>query len=647
MSLDDIEKQISHFHGEKKKEEKPLMSPSAARDTAAFYEERKAREREEQKADDGWRADEEKKSSRRGGTRHSPFMKITGFVVGILAIAAVGVGAVIYVVNTSSGGKDVSVDLYAPTQVYRGVPFDVTVQVASQPQSSVRGATLTITMTPGIVSLDNLNPSNQNLVIDPVGDLGGGSLTKRNYKFLATGDANSVQKLTVQLSYASGGGSARYAVKQEAQVAISDPAIGLTVKEPSSVVGGSKFDLEVGYRNVSGFDFPDVRIQANYPPEYQFASASITPDSLQRYWRLGELKSGSAGKLTVTGSFRATEQGTFNIPFDIFVNFLGHDYLVGEQVATITLSPSPVALALAVNGQSDYVAHASDLLQYRITYQNNSGIALANATIKVSLLGAMYNFATLRTDGNFSSVANTITWNAGNMPALNLVEPGASGEVDFTVQLSSLFPINRLSDRNFTLQAKATLESPTVPYYISADKTSSVASLTTKIGALASLTAKALYRDAASGIANSGTLPPRVNTPTEYTVHWTIRNYPNDLTNVKITAPLAAGVEWTGIEKSSIDSVPLYDSQTGIVTWTIAKIPATTGVASAPIEGTFQIKATPNVTQVRQYEPLMGQATLSGTDDFTGQPYTTTAQPLDTSLPADPTVGQGQGIVTQ
>lgn len=645
MALDDLEKQIYRFSGKKKDESEPLASPAASDDAASFYEEK--RDRAAHHGEDAWHDRGGENDASRGTKRLSPAKRIAAFVLGVLAVAAIAVGAVVYVVNMASANKDVTLDVYAPTGVYQGTPFDVTVQIASQPQSSVQNATLTITMTPGIVSLDNLNPANQSLVTDSVGDLGGGSLTKRTYKFLATGDANSVQKLTVQLGYASGSGSARYAVTQAAQVTIGDPAIALTLKKPDSVVGGSKFDIEADYQNLSGFDFPDVRIQANYPPEFQFSSASLTPDSMQSYWRLGALKSGSAGKLDVTGSFKATDQGSFNIPFDIFVDFLGHDYKIGEQTVTVTLSPSPVQLAMTVNGQGDYVAHASDLLQYRVAYQNLSGVALANATIKVALAGQMYSFGTLRTDGNFNSVSNTITWNASNMPALKLLQPGASGEADFSVQLYPLFPIKQISDRNFMLQANAELDSPTVPYYVSASSTTSVASLVTKVGGLAAITAGAFYRDAASGIVNTGTLPPTVNVPTEYTVHWTVTNYSTDLTNVTITAPLASGVAWTGIERSSIDSVPLYDAQTGMVTWTIAKIPAGTGVVSAPIEGTFQVKATPNVTQVNQYEPLVGQTTLAATDDFTGQLISATAQPLDTMLAADPTVGQGKGIVSQ
>ena len=146
---------------------------------------------------------------------------------------------------------------------------------------------------------------------------------------------------------------------------------------------------------------------------------------------------------------------------------------------------------------------------------------------------------------------------------------------------------------------------------------------------------------------NSGNLPPQVGKATQYTVHWIITNYSTDISDVVVAAPLASGVSWTGQIKSNIDSVPLYDSQTNIVTWTIPRIVATKGVIGDPIEAIFQISATPNAAQLNQFEPLLGETNLSATDDFTDLAITSVAPALSTNLIYDPTVGQNGGRVTQ
>ena len=636
MSLDELEKEIYSYRKQKNEgtEEIPSEPLSPVHSSEGVKKGKEAI----------WDADAPKEESYEG--RKTPIMKRIFIVAGVIAVlAVVGFFAVQYIFNVAGTSKDVGVEIFAPDHVYRGVPFEVTVQISSQADTFMRNANLTLTMTSGLVSLDSLN--NKTVLIDSVGDLGGGSLTKKVYKFLSVGDPNSIQKVTAQLGYALGNSSARYEVKQEKQLTIDGPAISISVKKPDTVVGGSKFDLEVQYENLSDFSFPDVRLEMKYPTAFEFKSATLTPTSMNNYWQLGGLNTGSKGTLGISGDLQVSDQNSFNIPVDLYVSFLGQDYLVNEQLVTLSISPSPIHFDISLNGATDYVARAGDTLRYAIKYQNNSGIALADVVIRANLLGELFDFKTLQTNGNFNSLANSVTWNASNVPALHLLDPGASGEVSIQVRLASYFPIKSISDRNYSLKVSTEIDSPSVPYYLTADKTSAVAAMTTKIMGSAAVSTKTLYRDAASGIVNDGALPPQVNKPTEFTIHWFIKNYSTDLSNVTISAPLASGVRWTGVEKSNLDSVPLYNDRTNTVEWTIDKIPATRGALGDPIEVTFQVELTPNVTQVNQYARLLGQTTLKGTDGFTGMQITATADPIDTSLSQDPTVGQGQGIVSQ
>lgn len=633
MSLNELEKEIYSRRNEKEKKAEgeraslPPVPPAA----------------DAKKERGTWEADTPQMSRTRN---KQSLMKRIFMLTGAAAVFAVAAFlAVQYVLNIAGTAKDVGVEIFAPDHVYRGVPFEVTVQISSQIDSFVRNANLTLAMTPGLVSLDGSN--GKSIIIDSVGDLGGGSLTKKVYKFLSVGDPNSVQKITAQLGYASASGSARYEAKQDKQITIDGPAISLSVKKPDTIVDGSAFNLEFQYDNLSDFNFPDVRLKAKYPTAFEFKSATLTPSSMNNYWQIGGLNAGSKGMLGVTGTLRGSNQNSINIPVDLYVSFLGQDYLVNEELVTLSLSPSPVRLDVTVNGASDYVAGIGDTLRYVIKYQNNSGIALADVVIKADLLGELFNMRTLRTNGSFNSLLNTVTWNASNVPALHLLEPGASGEVDVQVSLVGTFPIKSISDRNYSLKLNAELDSPSVPYYLSADKTSARAAATTKVRGFASVSASALYRDAASGIVNQGSLPPTVNKPTQFTLHWYIRNYSTDLSAVTISAPLASGVRWTGVEKSNLDSVPLYNDRTNIVEWTIDKIPATRGALDDPIEATFQVELTPNITQVGSYADLLGQTILKATDDFTGVQITAVANKIDTSLANDPTVGQGQGVVGQ
>lgn len=561
---------------------------------------------------------------------------------GALVFLVLVVGTVLFIFRYNGSSKGVALDVYGLDEVYRGVPFEMTVQVSNDIDTFLKDARILINLTPGIISLDNLN--NRSMVMDSMGDIGGGSLTKKTFRFLSVGDSRSVQKITVQLSYASGG-KARFEVKKVKDITIGESGISLEIQKPEQLLSGSKFEMQIDYKNVSNFDFPDVSLEAKYPSEFKFVSASLTPTSLNNYWRLGELKSKSKGGIQIKGELTGSDQTTVSIPVVIYVNFLGQQYQLDERLVSLTVAPSPIYLQALVNGQSDYVSKIGDNLRYTIRYENKSGIGLADVVIKANVMGELFDFTTLQTKGSFDSLANQIIWNAARVPELRLLEPGASGEVSFAVKLVPFFSPKRAGDKNFILKVDAKIDSPSVPYYLSADKTSAATRLDTKVSGLVAVDAQAFYRDAVSGMVNAGKLPPRVNQPTQYTIHWILRNYITDVQGVEIKSFLEPGVRMTGMVKSNIETVPLFNERTQEVVWKIDKIVATRGVLSDPIEAIFQIEAVPNVTQIGREQPLLGRTTVKVTDGFTNIKLTSADESLTTYLPDDKTVGREEGRV--
>lgn len=578
------------------------------------------------------------------GVPHSPWRRIILISSLFLFAVAVIVGALL-ISRLNSNGQGVDLLVSIPSMVHRGMPFDVSVSIANNLDSLITNSSLTIKLPSGLVNLGGLN-SDQTLVQEDVGDVAVGSLEKRPFEFLAAGDPQSIQKIDITFSYVSGGRT-RYEAKKTAEVTIDTPAIKVEVQKPDHVLRSSPFSFEIKYTNISDFDFKSITLTANYPTSFKFiSSAELPPDSLNNHWNLGELKAGSSGTLQIKGSCEGTDD-TLVVPYVLSASFLGNDYPVVQDSVSLALAPSPISVQILANGRTDYVARIGDDLTYTVQYQNMSGIALADVVIKMSLISDLFDMASVKTQANIDSVANTLTWNASNVPQLRLLDPGASGEVNVGLKLKSSFPTRRLSDKNYVLRASVTMDSPSVPYYLQASKTSASASLETKVAGLVSFDAKAFYRDAAAAIVNDGLLPPKVNQSTEYTIHWIIKSYSTDIKNVQIKASLQSGVVWTNMVKSNIDSVPLYNDRTGEVTWAIATIPATKGILSDPVEAVFQVEATPNSTQVNQYEPLLSESVLTALDDFTGLNIELSDSALSTALPDDPTVGQGGGLVVQ
>ena len=185
-----------------------------------------------------------------------------------------------------------------------------------------------------------------------------------------------------------------------------------------------------------------------------------------------------------------------------------------------------------------------------------------------------------------------------------------------------------------------------VPHGVASDKTIGLASLKTKVRGQISLESYVYFRDA-TGIINKGQLPLKVNNPTNFTVHWIIKNYATDVKDAVVKAYLAPGVKFTGIVKSSIEVTPQYNERTQEVSWLIPKILATKGIVGKAMEAVFQIEALPNITQVGQKMPLVGQSSISAVDEFVGAELNSVAEALATDFLKDGGFNPQMGEVIQ
>jgi len=561
--------------------------------------------------------------------------------LGFLALVIFSAAAFIYFYFKGTSA-DVKVEINGPEEVFRGVPFKIDVNVANDSDRLLSQAEITVILPENIKLLGN--PQSNDRLIDEVGDMGSGSLTKKTYQFLALGDVLNAAEISFKFSYL-GGGRSRFEVSRNHKVKVKAAPIELAVKKPDQIMPGSAFEMEINYKNISDFDFPEAVLELQYPPAFKFASASLTPDSLTNFWRLGEVRAGSEGKLTVRGTLQSSGSASTTMAIAFSAVFFGESYPVAEANIDLSLAPPPVETKILINKREDYVPRLGDRLNYTIQYKNLSGTALADAVIEVELAGDMFDFASVATFGNWDIISRKITWNAANNQNLRLVDAGGAGEVNFSINLKNSFPITRLNDKNFVLKATVKFTSPSVPYYLTADSTKVVNSLETKVAGLVVVDAQVFYRDAESGIINSGQLPPKVGMPTQYSVHWLIRNYSTDIKDVLVRAPLPQGVRWTGVVKSNADTAPLYDEATNEVRWAIDKIRATKGILDSPLEAVFQIEATPSAADVGRYEDLIGDTSLRAVDDFTGAELTSFDVAINSSLPDDITIGQNGGKV--
>lgn len=551
-------------------------------------------------------------------------------VIGTLAVLG-GIGYYVFFYNPSQ--PNVTLAISVPDQVLVGEPFEATLSYANRSNDSLTDAKLSLFLPQNVSVLGQ----SENVKVDetPLGTLDPGKTGEKKVELIVLDDPQTVKRLNGKVSYSLKNIQTSFETTAKADVVVGEAAATLQFNAPDTVVSGQTFEIILRYKNNSGKDFKDAKIHIDYPPAYSM-SQSVPPPSLgKNEWNLGNLAANAAGDIKIKGSAVGQDGTALNYTVRFISNVGGQSYELQHQVAGINISKSPLSLAVQLENSTNYVAKVGDTLHYILKYQNNSQTALKDATIKAVLLGELYNFSTLRTDGVLNSVLNTLSWSGTNNFDLRNIPPGASGQVSFEISLANAFSIRRPNDKNYSLKVSVQMRSPTVPSGIQADETISAAILETKIQDQLDIFSTAYYYEPTASIKNAGPYPPKANQATTYTVHWKLVNYANDVSNVKISASLQSGGRFTGQVKSNTSSTPQYDSRTGIVTWSIPSIAAGKGILTAAPEAVFQIEVTPALNQVGQNVTFLSASELTALDNFTSVNLYTTAPPVDTSLPND------------
>ncbi|MFA6407604.1 MAG: hypothetical protein WCV80_02760 [Candidatus Paceibacterota bacterium] len=576
--------------------------------------------------------------------RHTRIRKILFIAIGFFAAVLLGAGIFLYSVLSGGGSTRVDFAIVIPNEIIRGVPFEVAVTASNGQESILTNAVVRINLPSNIINVGGINGQNQ-LVTEEIGDIGAGSLARRTFKFIAIGPVGSTEKLKASINYTAGRNTG-FELDEAKDVKVSGVPFKLEVKTPEHVLRGAPFEIEIKYTNITKFDFPDVVLQAKYPTMFKFSSSvPVPPESLDNLWRLGAVRAGSSGTLYVKGTYDGADTSDISVPIVVLATFSGHDYPVVESASALSFGPAPVDLQILVNNQSAYVARVGDTLTYSIHYENKSGIALADVVVRATIAGEMLNVSAIDTNALLDPMTNEFIWNASNVPAFRLLDAGASGDVLVTTHLKNLFPLKRLGDKNYSLRAHATLNSPSVPPYLQASKTFVEAGLETKVAGLVAIDAQLFYRDTTVSVFNAGPFPPKVGHATEYSVHWILRNFSTDISNVEVRATLSSGVLFVGAIESSGEKTPVYDAERNQVVWTIERVPAGKGVSNDLFEAVFQVRATPTSAQVGQFQPILGESILTATDEFTELELTGRDVGVSTTLPDDKTVGQEGGRV--
>lgn len=558
------------------------------------------------------------------------------FIAAVAAISAIG-GIAYYFVAGRAVGDGAGLAFKGPGSISYGEPFDLSVGISNASGVVWKDASIAVSLPDEFVFVDGAgSPS---FMSRQLGDVGPGSVTQAAFEVIAIRPEDGAARgadITAQLGYAPEGTSAVFEKNAAWQAPVPEEAVILTVTAPGNVTGGEEFKTIVKYENRGGADVEGLSLVVRYPESFMLGKASMEAEEDDEgggVWEIGTLGKGSSDELVLIGRMGDAKSSAFDA--GVFRVVRGVRRNIARSSAPVESASEPIALEIDANDTADYVAHVGDTVTYTVSYViENPALAKKNIMISAEPSSPLFDVGSIeaRDGGKIQAVAGgqaTVAW---NIPA-----GSEGGSVSFKIKVKPDYGITRLSDRNFILKMRAEAKLGEILV---------AASHEAKVGGQAQVAAKAYFRDAASGMVNTGPFPPKVGQATEYTVHWTVKNYATDAEGVMVRAVLGAGVKCTGSVKSTVSAAPSCDAETGQVSWSVGRMSATSGVLGNPPEAVFQVRMTPTADMAGKSVMLMGPTTLTATDVFTATALSSQAPELTTLLPDDPTAS-GQGIVVR
>lgn len=610
MSLKDVEKKLYGFSkGEEKKEEKKTA------ESPFVEEEKKELENDWEDLDKSVNFDSgQNKISKKIGV----FTKTTFWIA--VALFLVLAGFVYYFISQFNKTKDFRFEIKGPSKVMIARPFEISIELENKSKSTLKQPEILITLPEGVISLDSNN--DKQIIKESLGSMESSALIQKRYNLAIVKDEGSIKKIDVSFSYFPPDIKTRFEKKKAIEIEAGQPAISVSMSTPQKIFNSEDLEIGLDYKNLSDYDFKNVKLKMVYPNNFIFKNTTASTTSGNNVWVFDDLPASSQGNFTIKGLLQGPDQSFSEIKSQLFVTFNNKEYLLGEKTANLVIASSPLSLFINLKDNPNYVASPGEDLTYRLFYKNNTDVGLTDAVVKAKVSGVMYDFATTRTNGNFDSVNTVVTWNASNVSILKFLEPGKEGYVEFNIKIKENYPIKRMFDNNFVLKVQAEITSPTVPYNVSSDKSIGLASLETKIKGNIEITSSYEYP--------KGPYPPKVDQPTTYEIKLAIKNYSTNVRNVEVKSYLQSGAKWLNIVRSDAGSIPSYNERTGEITWTIDRILATKGVINKPLEAVFDIEITPNIIQKGQLLPILGDTEISAEDEFTGVRLTNKIKNLTT-----------------
>lgn len=606
-------------------------------------------------ANDGWQADGRNrfdvlasKISKTAMNKSSFVKKFFIVAVFLFALSSLTAGFVFFGGVNLISSENVDIKVVGPTSIGGGQESSFDITIINNNNTSLNSATLLIEYPAGTRSPKDLTKdlSRERLTI---GDIAPGESYTQTISGVFFGEKESVKLIKLSLEYRVENSSATFFKEKEHEVAISSAPVILSPTYPKEANSNQELTFNVELASNSQDSINNLVLKIDYPFGFVFSSASPSPFAGDNVWKFGSLGKGEKKTVSVRGTIigQDNEEKVFKISTGTVSP--DDDRAIGVVIAELTesiLIKKPfIGLDVFLNGKSgDYSVRGGSFVEAGLNIMNNLPTRLFNTQVEINFSGGAFDQLSVSAGqgGFFRSADNTILWDSRSVTELSDLGPGSQTRLSFRLAPLpySSVPRNQRPEIVMTVKARGerVLESGSVEV-VSATESRKIVLVTDL-----SLSAKTVRSE--GNFENSGPIPPKVNTPTTYTIVWRVSNSFNQVGNAEVRATLPPYVKWTGLYSPSGEKFS-FNPTTKEIVWSVGTLLPNTGFSSPSRDVYFQVELTPSTSQIGSNPVLVGEATLVGTDRVTNAQVGVSGLPVTTDFSGDATFKTGNDKVSQ
>lgn len=521
--------------------------------------------------------------------------------------------------DTGVSPDKVDISIVGPEEISAGDAVSLDVDITNNNEVTLREADLIIEYPAGTRSLDGSDDELRRIRED-IGQLRSGETIRKTAEANLFGGEGEKKRIDISLEYQVEDSNAIFTASSNHIIDISESPVSIDIQAPEQVTIGETFSITANIQSNSSRPLEELLLVANYPFGFEVQNIDPGADYRNYVWQLGDVSPGDEESVKITGAFAGTaanQEQTFR--FDIGSARTGEPTEIGALYAsrdvTTSLEEAFINLDLSFDTQQDNDGSTLDVTG-DIDWRSNLDTTARGGEVTVDLSGSAIDEGSIDTDdGLLSAADNSITWNARTNDELEDIASGDSGNLRFNFSTEDSMDIMQAGLRNPVISIGAEMSVGTPDDDSLPDPVTANIEREIQLPTVVQLTADTLYQD--GPFVNSGPTPPEVGEKTTYTLHLSLANTTNNISDASFQAVLPAFVELAGDPQPSSNFS--YNQTSGRLSWDMGSIPAGAGYSEAPKEIFIPVTITPNRNQVNQTLPLLENLIVTGTDTSTNE----------------------------